>query len=205
MIWDMQIDRGSTTLSVWTRGRGAYVYPLTSSNIAPPPVLQSAVSRMTHGGAGTFNMPMPLSGSPGIEPRSDGTGNYTIVLTFDQAVNSGSASVASGTGSVNNVSFNSNQMIIALTGVTDQQTLAVSTSSVSGTNTLSTSPSVNVGFLIGDVDGDKTVNAGDTIQVRNHSGETLGTTNFQFDVNVDGLINAGDTTVVRSKSGDSLP
>src|SRR4030095_5798567 len=24
MIWDMQIDRGATTLSVWTRGRGAY-------------------------------------------------------------------------------------------------------------------------------------------------------------------------------------
>ena len=29
MIWDMQIDRGSTTLSVWTRGRGAFVYPLS--------------------------------------------------------------------------------------------------------------------------------------------------------------------------------
>ena len=28
MVWDMQIDRGSTTLSVWTRSRGAYVYPL---------------------------------------------------------------------------------------------------------------------------------------------------------------------------------
>ena len=28
MIWDMQIDRGSTALSVWTRSRGAYVYPL---------------------------------------------------------------------------------------------------------------------------------------------------------------------------------
>ena len=31
MIWDMQIDRGSTTLSVWTRGRGAYVWPLPSA------------------------------------------------------------------------------------------------------------------------------------------------------------------------------
>jgi len=28
MIWDMQIDRGATTLSVWTRGRGAFVWPL---------------------------------------------------------------------------------------------------------------------------------------------------------------------------------
>ena len=28
MIWDMQIDRGATTLSLWTRSRGAYVWPL---------------------------------------------------------------------------------------------------------------------------------------------------------------------------------
>jgi hypothetical protein len=161
---------------------------------------------MTHGGgAGTFDINLPLSGATGIEPRSDGTGNYTIVLTFDQAVNSGSASVASGTGNVNNVSFSGNSMIIALTGVTDQQTLAVSTNSVSGTNTLSTSPSVNVGFLNGDVNGDKAVNAGDTIQVRDQSGATLDATNFQYDVNVDGFINVGDATVVRSKSGDSLP
>ena len=36
MIWDLQIDRGSTTLSVWTRGRGAYVWPLPTSG-APAP------------------------------------------------------------------------------------------------------------------------------------------------------------------------
>jgi len=28
MVWDLQYDRGFTTLSVWTRGRGAYVWPL---------------------------------------------------------------------------------------------------------------------------------------------------------------------------------
>jgi hypothetical protein len=31
MVWDMQIDRGATTLSVWTRSRGAYVWPLPSA------------------------------------------------------------------------------------------------------------------------------------------------------------------------------
>jgi hypothetical protein len=160
---------------------------------------------MTQGGAGTFDLPLPLSGANGVEPRSDGTGNYTIVMTFDQAVNSGSASVASGTGNVNSVSYSGNSMIIALTGVTDQQTLAVSTNSVSGTGTLSTSPSVSVGFLNGDVNGDRAVNVGDTTQVRNQSGATVDGTNFQYDVNADGFINVGDTTVVRSKSGDSLP
>jgi hypothetical protein len=33
MIWDMQIDRGSTTLSVWTRGRGAYVWALPNEAV----------------------------------------------------------------------------------------------------------------------------------------------------------------------------
>lgn len=37
MVWDMQIDRGSTTLSVWTRSRGAYVYPLPSGGGTPTP------------------------------------------------------------------------------------------------------------------------------------------------------------------------
>jgi hypothetical protein len=36
MVWDMQIDRGSTTLSVWTRSRGAYVYPLPGG-VSPTP------------------------------------------------------------------------------------------------------------------------------------------------------------------------
>jgi hypothetical protein len=37
MVWDMQIDRGGTTLSVWTRSRGAYVYPLPGGGGTPTP------------------------------------------------------------------------------------------------------------------------------------------------------------------------
>jgi hypothetical protein len=37
MIWDLQIDRGASTLSAWTRGRGAWVSPLEGSQPPPPP------------------------------------------------------------------------------------------------------------------------------------------------------------------------
>ncbi|HEX8076357.1 MAG TPA: hypothetical protein VF511_00970, partial [Chthoniobacterales bacterium] len=37
MVWDLQIDRGATTLSVWTRGRGAYVWPLPIAGVNPTP------------------------------------------------------------------------------------------------------------------------------------------------------------------------
>ena len=52
--------------------------------------LNGAVSRKTQGGAGTFDINLPLSGEPGVECRSGG-GNYTEVFTFDNNVVSGSA------------------------------------------------------------------------------------------------------------------
>ena len=201
MIWDLQIDRGSTAISVWTRGRGAYVYPLPSTDITQTgPSLVSAVSRMTHG-AGTFDLPLALDGSS-VEPRSDDTGNYTIIMTFDKPPVS--ANVSSSSGSVSNVTYSGNNATVSLSGITDQQVVTVNANGVTGTNNASQDASISVGFLIGDVNADRVVNVGDTIPTRNHSGETLDNTNFKYDVNVDGSINVGDTTVVRSKSGISF-
>ena len=36
MIWDLVIDRGATTLAVFTRSRGAYVWPLPRATPTPP-------------------------------------------------------------------------------------------------------------------------------------------------------------------------
>ena len=107
---------------------------------------------------------------------------------------------------MSSVSFNGNNMIIGLSGVSDEQSVTVTATNVSGpsTDTLP-SASVDVGFLIGDITGDGLVNVGDTIQVRNHAGADLDNTNFRYDVNIDGLVNVGDTVTVKSKSGDFLP
>ncbi|PYI93038.1 MAG: hypothetical protein DME97_06950 [Verrucomicrobia bacterium] len=173
---------------------------------------------MTHGGgAGTFNLPLPLTGNSGIEGRSDGTSNYTVVLTFDTPVNGGSANVTNhtsncdnnipvGTGSVSSVSFSGNDMIVTLTGVTDQQVLTLSATGVTGTNgSTGGSGSVPVGFLWGNVNTDRIVNAGDTLLVRDNAGVTLDNTNFQYDVNLDGGVNVGDTTTVRNNSAHCVP
>jgi hypothetical protein len=47
MVWDMQIDRGSTTLSVWTRSRGAYVYPLAGASTPTPTPTSSPTATPT--------------------------------------------------------------------------------------------------------------------------------------------------------------
>ena len=47
MVWDLQIDRGATTLSVWTRGRGAYVWPLPVSASPTPTATATATATPT--------------------------------------------------------------------------------------------------------------------------------------------------------------
>jgi hypothetical protein len=165
----------------------------------------SAASRFNHPGFGNFDMPLPSDGS-GIEPRSDGSGNNTIVFNFDKPVTSGTAMVTSGAGTASSVTYSGNSMIVSLTGVTDQQTTMVTASTVAGSGTQTLASAVaTAGFLIGDVTADRGVNVGDTIQTRNAAGGVINNPNFQYDVNVDGGIDVGDTIVVRSKSGDFLP
>jgi hypothetical protein len=64
MVWDMQIDRGSTTLSVWTRSRGAYVYPLPGA-VAPTP---TPTSTPTATPTVTPTATPTATGSPGGRP-----------------------------------------------------------------------------------------------------------------------------------------
>ncbi len=85
-------------------------------------VITSAVSRKTHGAAGTFDVNLPLTGAPGVECRSSG-GNHTLVFTFANNIASGSVSVTSGAGSiVGTPIIATNTMTVNLTGVTDVQT-----------------------------------------------------------------------------------
>src|SRR5580692_10020119 len=69
---------------------------------ATPPVLVSAVSRLTHGKMGPFDVMLPLTGGSGIECRNINAG-MQIVITFDQAVTGGSASITNGTATINGV------------------------------------------------------------------------------------------------------
>src|ERR1051326_1881856 len=73
MVWDMQIDRGNTTLSVWTRSRGAYVWPLPS---APLLTLTQVVSRKIHGPFGPIDL--DITNGNAIEDRSGEIGRAHV-------------------------------------------------------------------------------------------------------------------------------
>ena len=179
--------------------------------------LTSVASRMTHGGAGTFDINLSLTGPRGIESRSSGSlgaGNYTLVFTFaDNLTSVTSATVAAhdpagGTGNVLNSSLgpNPNQCTVNLTNVSNGQYLTVNLNGVA--DTAGRNGNVNgpqMGVLIGDTTGNGSVNAGDVSQTKGQSGQAVTATNFRQDANANGSINAGDVSLVKSRSGTSLP
>ena len=168
----------------------------------------SVISRKTHGGAGTFSIPMPLTDPSGVEDRVGNggvAGTHTIVLSYTTSPAGATASVVAhnppgATGTVSNVSVSGNDLIVDLTNVSNQQVLTLSTSG--GTLSPVTVP---IGFLVGDTNGNRAVSAGDVAQTKARSGLPVTSANFRSDVNANGSINAGDIAQVKAQSGTSIP
>jgi len=183
------------------------------------PTVTSAVSRQTHGGAGTFDVNLPLTGTPGIECRSTGgTNDYTMVVTFTGNVTvtgSPQAEVTSGTGCVGsggvcsgNVSISANVVTVPLTNIANVQTINVR---LNGVNNAAVAPApatditIPMSILVGDTNANATVNAADVSQTKARLGQVVDATNFRSDVNANGSINAADTAIIKQNSGTSLP
>ena len=173
---------------------------ITATNC--PPTVVSAVSRKVHGAAGTFDINLPLTGTPGVECRTGAVaGAHQMVVTFAGTVTVGGASANTGVASFG---VSGGVVTVNLTGVTNDVTTVVTLNSVSdGVNTGNVT--IPIGVLLGDTNGDRFVNAGDALQTRNRSGQVTDASKFRSDVNADGFINSGDTTLVRSRAGTALP
>ncbi len=169
------------------------------------PVAQNAFSQKTHGGAGTFDVPLPLTGNVGIECRSGGATNaYQMIINFAASVTVGGASVTSGTGSVSSVSVSGPQVTVNLTGVTNAQIITVTLMNVNdGTNTGDIP--ISMGVLVGDVNSNAIVNASDVSLTKSQVGNPVSGSNFREDVNANGTISSTDVALVKSDVGNALP
>ncbi len=210
--WDLSTNTSSSALGISDNKVivGTGIFNGATHAYAMIPTLQSvsAVSRKVHGAAGTFDIPLPLTGNPGIECRSGPVaGVYTFVVTFSNAVVSGNAAVTGGTGSVSgSPAFSGNTMTVNLTGVADLQTLTLTLSSVTDSfgQTLPTA-ALSAKILIGDVNGNSSVNTTDIAVTKAQSGLPVSAANFPADVNVSGTFSAADVGQVKANAGHSLP
>jgi hypothetical protein len=179
-------------------------------NPAQPLVNVSAKSEVTQGASGPFDIDLPLYAGAtgpgrGVECRNASGGSYTILFNFTNPITSvGGVTTTCGTATAA-IDVHQQQVIVSLNGTgCNAQYITVQLNNVSdGTNTIS--PSVTFGLLIGDTNGNGTVNASDVAQAKAQSGTSACPPTFRTDVNGDGNINSSDIALVKSNVGNSLP
>jgi hypothetical protein len=170
--------------------------------------LVSVVSRKTHGAAGTFDINIPLTGTPGVECRSGGAGgNHTLIFTFKSNLASGEVSVTNGGGSVSGTpTMSGNVMTVNLTNVPNAQRTTLTLHNMKDVaNQELPDTTVTVAFLLGDTTGNGSVVSSDVSQAKLQSGHPVTAANFRADVNANGSINGTDVSQVKLKSGTGLP
>jgi hypothetical protein len=163
--------------------------------------LLSAVSRLTHGAAGTFDIAMPLTGTSGVEDRSSST--YNAVFTFDAPVTSGQVTVLSGTATVGTISFSGNSMTAQLTGVTSAEVVTLRVQNINGDGQLH--GDVPFGFLTADVNANRIVDKPDQQQINADKNQPVTSSNFRDDINLNGVVDRSDVQSVQTNRGHSIP
>jgi len=179
---------------------------LATAVSAAPPQLISAVSRMKHGTAGTFDVQLPLSGASGIECRTLARG-LTLVLTFNEHIVSGKAAVTSGIATIDGKPyFAGHQVYIQLRNVHDAQSLTINVSNMANpVGAMLKSADVHLRVLQGDVNGSGSLTAADVSICKTAvtQGNVVNGANFRCDINADGLITSSDLNLVKTQVATS--
>jgi mono/diheme cytochrome c family protein len=169
----------------------------------------TVLSRKTHGVAGTFDLAIDtapaIGGAVTVESRAIGAG-HQIVFQFSDAISAaGTVSVVNAAampvGSASAMAAG-NEVIVTVTGIPDNSRATVTLTGVNGG--ISVAP-VSIGFLVGDVNNSRSVNATDISGIKARSGQAASASNFRFDLNASGGINATDIAAVKARSGLVLP
>lgn len=189
-----------------TSGKKTVEFALARYENTAPLTLTAAVSRKSHGSAGTFDIALPLTGEPAIECRSS-HGSHALVFTFSTDVLSGSAAVTQGVGTVaGSPVFSGNTMTVNLSGVADVQQITVTLSNVTGSGgQLLGNATVSLNLLAGDAIASKLVDRADVTLVKGQVGTPVSTANFREDLDVNGRITHADVAIAKTDLGHSLP
>ena len=214
MVTLTAVTSGGSTFAGWSgacTGTGAcnvtisVATSVTATFTGGAPNLVGVLSRKVHGTAGSFDLPVttgvPINGAITVEPRTIGPG-HKLVFQFDQAI----ATVGGATATIGSVSVSatgSNDVIVTLTGVPDNQRATISLTTLNGN--ASANASVSLGFLVGDMNNTQRVNASDISAVKARASGTLTLQNFKYDLTTSGAINAQDTSAVKARSGLVIP
>ena len=194
----------------WSTRIAAFKFPSCGAVAGATPIFQSAASRKVHGAAGTFDLPLSTVAPPGInhnptiEPRIGPA--QTIVFTFDKPLNGATVTVTEGTATAGAPAFSGLDVVVALTGVTNEQYVTVALTNVTavdgGTGGAAT---VRVGFLACDVNQSRAVSIADLGLVNAQLSQVVTAANYLKDVNFSGTLTVADKGITNANLTKSLP
>ena len=176
-----------------------------------PLELLGVFSRKTHGAAGVRDLPLDrsvdIAGAITVEPRAIGSG-HRIVFQFNNPIfQLGTVTVTDSVGSPfgsATLAPGNNEVIVTLTGIPDKRRAKVTLGDVNAPAD-SGGGVVALGFLVGDVNGDRVVNGSDTLAIKSRAGQAATAANFKFDLNATGVITAADIAGAKARSGLLIP
>jgi len=90
---------------------------------------------------------------------------------------------------------------VTMTGIPDVRRVTVSLANVNGAGF---NASASVGFLLGDVNGSRSVTSADVLAVKGKAAQAANASTFIFDVNLTGGVTATDILAAKGRSGQAL-
>jgi hypothetical protein len=194
-----------------TKPGGGTVYWVNAPTYVPATFLcpLAAGSRKTHGGAGSFDANIPASNGLGIECRAAGSGSsHQVVFTFANPVTLSNVTVSHPTGGTGSVSgspvVNGNHITINLANVSNAQRLVINLVGLSD-STITNDFSVAMGALIGDVNGNRSVEGNDVSAVQSRTRQRVDSSTFKYDVNANSSIDGNDVSTIQAHTRTSIP
>ncbi|MEP7154134.1 MAG: putative Ig domain-containing protein [Betaproteobacteria bacterium] len=192
---------------------GFFTGPATSASAMPQPplALTGIVSRKVHGTAGVLDFDLSqgedTDGGSNIEPRAGGAG-FNIVFQFNHGLSKPpalSVTANDGNPAITNAGLviDGSDIIVTVSGIPDNSLYRIAIDDIDGQAGFGAS--VNMAFLVGDVNATRAVNASDISAVKAHDGFAVRKATMRFDLNADGVINNLDVLAVKLRSAKVLP
>ena len=100
-----------------------------------------------------------------------------------------------------NVFRSGNEIIVSLSNLGDNKRVTLSATNV---NAVGVNVSVSVGFLVGDMNSSKAINASNINAVKAHLNQGVNINTAKFNVSLSGTISAADVSAVKVRSGTVL-
>jgi len=132
--------------------------------------------------------------------------HQTIVFTFDKSISGAAANISDGAATAGAPTVSGNNVVVGLTGVSNQQYVTVSLVNVTSTDGgTGGCASVRLGLLAGDVNQNRVVTLADLGLVNAQLAQFVTAANFLKDVNASGTLTLTDKGLTNLNLTKALP